>query len=491
MKTSALSILVAASEAAPLAKAGGLGDVIGNLPGALKDLGCRVTVVLPAYRRALEQIQDYRLTARNLPVQMGSRHLGVDILVGNITPGVPLCLIRQDELFSRSEIYQSRRGKFPDDVERFVLFSRSIPVFCAASGFYPDVILANDWHTGLIMALLAEGALPRTVGVFAIHNMGYLGLVPSTFKENIGLPERYYRTEGMEYHGQISLLKAGIVYSQAVTTVSPTYAREIQTPEFGSGLDGLMRSVNDRLYGILNGVNYHIWNPATDKDIVANYSADSLSGKAACKKELLKLMGLPDEIAEKPLVGMVTRLVGQKGCDLVAEAARDLFDLDLGLVLLGTGDESYQSLFSELRARHPNRFGLKLGFDGVMAHKVLAGCDMFLAPSLYEPCGLAPMFSLCYGTIPIVRATGGLRDTVRDPSDGRGPGTGFKFSRFLAEDLMQAVRRAVNTFQDRDGWKAMMLEAMAQRFLWHDSAMKYLDVFERAVAARGGIRLDR
>ena len=486
MKPSSLNILVATSEAAPLAQAGGLGDVGGNLPAALKDLGCRVTVVLPAYRQALEKTQHYRLTAKDLKVRMGNGHMTADVLVGEIAPGIPVCLIRQDELFDRSEIYQSRRGEVPDDLEKFIFFSRSIPVFCAAAGLRPDIILANDWHTGLVMALLAQGALPRTVGVFAIHNMGYLGLVPERLTEKVGLPDEYYQTDGLEYHGQISLLKAGIVYSRAVTTVSPTYAKEIQTPEFGSGLDGLMRSVKDRLTGILNGVNYQVWNPSIDDHLAANYSIESISGKAVCKKELLKVMELPDELSKRPLVGMVTRLVDQKGCNLVAEAAEDLFDLDLGLVLLGVGEERYQSLFSELRARYPNRFGLKLGFDGVLAHKILAGCDMFLAPSLYEPCGLAPMFSLSYGTIPIVRATGGLQDTVMDPNDGQGPGTGFKFDQFLAKDMVQAVRRAIDAFQNAEGWRAMMLEAMAQKFLWRRSAMEYLAVFERAMAARGG-----
>ena len=284
----------------------------------------------------------------------------------------------------------------------------------------------------------------------------------------------------------MSLLKAGIVYAQAVTTVSPTYAREIQTPEFGAGLDGLMQSVRERLHGILNGVDYQVWNPATDKHLAANYSPLDLAAKEICKSDLLKEMGLPEELVDKPLVGMVTRLVDQKGCNLVAEAAEDLFDLDLGLVLLGTGEERYQRLFSELKARHSNRFGLRLGFDGALAHKILAGCDMILAPSLYEPCGLTPMFSLNYGTIPIVRATGGLKDIVLDPDDNHGPGTGFKFYQFLAKDLTQVVRRAVKAFEDKEGWRRMMTEAMARKFLWRDSAEKYLSVFERAVEDRRG-----
>ena len=484
MKKSALNILVAASEAAPLAKAGGLGDVVGSLPLAFRDQGCRVVVVLPAYRQALEQIRDWELAAQGLPVRLGRLNLGADVLVGDLAPGVKAYLVRRDEFFDRSELYGSSQGEYFDNQERFIFFSRSIPALCSAIGFQPDVILCNDWQTGLIMALLAEGALPRTAGVFAIHNMGYLGLVPPNRTENIGLPKKYYGIEGLEYHGQMSLLKAGIVYAQAVITVSPNYAREIQTPEFGAGLDGLMRSVNERLYGILNGVDYHVWNPATDKHLTANYSPRDLAGKTLCKQDLLKVMGLPGELIDRPLLGMVNRLVAQKGCNLLAESSEKFFALDLGLVLLGTGDESYQNLFSRLQARHPNRFGLKLGFDQMLAHKILAGCDMLLVPSLYEPGGLTQMFSLKYGTIPIVRATGGLHDTVIDPNEGHRPGTGFKFDRFRAVDLVRAVRRSMEIFQDQASWRAMMLEAMAQDFSLDRSAMEYLAVFEEAVAAR-------
>ena len=334
------------------------------------------------------------------------------------------------------------------------------------------------------MALLAEGAMPQTSGVFAVHNMGYLGLVPPERIENIGLPESYYDIDGLEYYGRMSLLKAGIVYSHAVTTVSPAYAREIQSPEYGAGLDGLMRWVSYRLHGILNGVDYQVWNPSKDRDLVANYSPEDLGGKVLCKKELLKLMGLPEKLLNRPLIGMVTRLVEQKGCKLVIEAAKDLFEVDLGLVLLGDGDSRYKALFSELKTHFPNYFGLKLGFDPVLSHKILAGCDMFLVPSLYEPCGLTQMFSLKYGTIPIVRATGGLRDTVTDPEEGDGPGTGFKFARFQAKELAGTALRAVKAFQDQKRWKAMMMEGMDMDFSWQRSAREYLEVFERVVSAR-------
>ncbi len=484
MNKKPMNILIAASEAAPLAKVGGLGDVVGSLPLALRDEGCRVTVIIPAYQEAVARLTDYRLTAKDLPVSLGNRRLNVDLLVGSLADGVALCLIKQEELFARPGIYGDERGEYPDNPKRFVFFSRSIPAICRGVGLQPDVILANDWHTGLLMALLAEGALPRTAGVFAIHNIGYLGLLSQGERKLIGLPDRYYGTEGMEYYGRLSLLKAGIVYAQAVTTVSPTYAAEIQRPDYGAGLDGLMRSVGDRLFGILNGVDYGVWNPATDPHVHTNYSPEDLAGKRACKQDLLQILGLPQGLVEQPLVGMVTRLVSQKGCDIVAEAAEELFDLGLGLILLGTGTEAYQKVFRDVQLRYPDRFGLRLDFDPALAHKIVAGCDMFLIPSLYEPCGLTQMFCLKYGTIPIARATGGLEDTILDPGQGNIPGTGFKFKRYGALDMVRAVRRAVETFREPSVWKAMMLAAMEQDFSWRRSAEAYVDVFEKAVATR-------
>jgi len=486
MKKDKLSILVAASEAAPLAQAGGLGDVVGSLPPVFRDMGHRVAVVLPAYRHILEKSLPFEPAAIGLPISLGKVNLTADILMGELCPGVPAYLVRRDEFFDRAQLYGSSQGEYIDNRERYIFFSRSIPALCEAVGFIPDIILANDWQTGLVMALLKQGIFPQTAGVFAIHNLGYLGLVPPERRESIGLPDTYYTMEGLEYYGQMSLLKAGIVYAQEVVTVSPTYAREIQMSEYGLGMAGLIYSVRDRLHGILNGVDYRIWNPATDQNIDANYSPRDLAGKALCKKKLLKEMGLPNDLLERPLVGMVTRLFDQKGCRLVAEAAEELFALDLGLVLLAAGEVSYQQLFAELQAQHPSRFGLKLGFDPVLSHKIFAGCDMFLMPSLYEPCGLTQMFSLKYGTIPIVRATGGLQDTVIDPNEAHSTGTGFKFDRFHKDDLIAAVRRAIEAFRNRKIWQAMMRKAMAQDFSWEHSAREYVALFERAISSKRG-----
>jgi len=485
-KKKGLDILIAASEAAPLAKAGGLGDVAGSLPLALRDLGCRVTVMLPAYREAISRLDSARVTARDLPVRLGKTSLNADMLVGKMATGVQACLVRQDALFDRDGIYGETGEDYPDNAVRFIFFSKSIPVFCRATGFHPDVILANDWHTGLVMALLAEGVLPRTAGIFAIHNMGYLGLVPYEERDKIGLPESYYGIEGLEFHGRLSMLKAGIVYARAITTVSPTYAREIQTPEAGAGLDGLMRSVRPRLHGILNGVDYGVWDPATDRHLAENYTSRDLSGKRACKKDLLRSAGLPEGLIDRPLIGMVTRLVDQKGCGLVAEAAEKIFSMDTGLVLLGKGDRSFHDLFSELRARNPDRLSLNLGFDPVLAHKIIAGCDIFLVPSLYEPCGLTQLYSLKYGTIPVVRATGGLRDSVLDPEEGPGPGNGFKFEAFQAAEMLGALSRALRTFRDEETWHSMMKGAMSKDFSWRHSAAEYLSVFDKVLESRRG-----
>jgi len=480
-----MNILIVASEAAPLATAGGLGDVMGSLPIALTELGCKVSVALPAYRPALKRIKEWEVTIEDLPVILGKRSLTGDILLGELDRNVPIYLVRRDEFFDRNGIYGTNKGEYFDNPERYIFFSRIIPALCSALSLRPDIILANDWQTGLVMALLDHGVLPGPAGIFAIHNMGYLGLVPREGVGDIGLPDKYYRMEGLEFYGRMSLLKAGIVYAKRVVTVSPTYALEIQTPEFGFGLDGLIRSIKQRLHGILNGVDYRVWNPETDKYLAANYSPQDLTGKTLCKEDLLKTMGIDPGLMDRPVAGMVTRLVEQKGCSLLTEAAEELFAMGMGLVVLGSGDDGYEDRFLDLQTRYPDRFGLKLGFNTGLAHKIIAGSDVFLIPSLYEPCGLTQMYSLKYGTIPVVRATGGLKDTVIDPEEKRGQGTGFKFDRFQATDLAEGVKRALKTFEQPDLWQKMRQEAMDQDFSWRRSAKEYLKLFERTLAGGG------
>lgn len=477
-----LSVLVVGSEAAPFAQTGGLAEVVGSLPLALKDAGCRVAVVLPAYRQIMKRKANWDLVSWGVPVRVGDQHLKADILSSEFAPDIPLYLIRRDEYFDRSELYGGTQGEYFDNPERFTFFSRAIPALCPNVGFVPDVILCNDWQTGLVAPLLDLGALPRTATVFSIHNMGYLGLVPVDKTHVLGLPDRYYSLDGLEYFGQMSMLKGGIVYANAVTTVSPTYAREIQTPEGGRGLDGLMRHISGKLFGILNGVDYSVWNPAVDKYIPANYSPDDLSGKLKCKKIMLEQMGL-DPDSDDPVIGMVTRLTGQKGFNLVADAAEKLFKQDCRLVVLGTGEPYFEDMLQSMKSRYPDRIGMRIGFDVALSHLIVAGADMFLMPSLYEPCGLSQMYSLKYGAVPIVRKVGGLNDSVRTSENGRN-GNGFKFNQFDSSSMLRAIRDALNAYKNREKWKEMMLAGMAEDFSWRRSAGEYIKVFEKAIADR-------
>lgn len=470
-----MRILIASAELAPFAKVGGLGDTVKDLALALRDEGCDVELVIPGYLQVLEDKKDI------FPIFNGNIEIGGDSLELRIFrsdfSGIPLYLINNPEMFSRKGIYGDEEGEYKDNAERFIFFCHSIPVLLNTLGRSPDVLLANDWHTGLLMPFIKEGKIKNTSGVFVIHNMIH-GLVHPEKIHIIGLPESYYGTDGLEFYGNMSLLKAGIVYSDAIITVSPTYAKEIQEPEFGAGLDGLMRSVSHKIHGILNGADYETWNPEKDRYIKANYSLDNIEGKRLCKQDLINEMNLADYTKDMPIIGMVTRLVEQKGCTLVIEGAREIFDMGALMVVLGKGEPILENLFLELKNAYHDLFALKIGFDEALAHKIIAGADMLLMPSLYEPCGLTQMYAMRYGTIPIVRATGGLNDTVTDPKEGKGIGTGFKFHEKSAYDMIKAIDRAIKTYHDKGLWEAMMKEAMKQEFSWRESAKKYMDVFK-------------
>ncbi|MBN2060549.1 MAG: glycogen synthase GlgA [Deltaproteobacteria bacterium] len=474
-----INILFAASEAAPMAKEGGLGDVAGSLPRAFRKLGCKIAVIIPAYRKTLNYFKNPRAIAENLPINMDVRSLTADILECRLAPGLPLYLVRKDEYFDRSGLYGNERGEYFDNTERFIFFSKSVAKFCTMMETPPDILFCNDWQTGLVMPMMIENNMDSTTRIFAIHNMGYLGLVPREMIGGIGLPAKYYGMDGIEYYGNMSLLKAGIQYSDVVTTVSPTYAREIQTPEYGSGLDGLMRSVSDKIYGILNGVDYGIWNPAGDKLITENYSRKNIAGKRICKQDLLEITRLDKGSVDRPLLGMISRLVDQKGIDLFIRAAQRLFNLDLGVIILGRGEKRYHKRLIKLRDRHPEHFSLNLDFNDELAHKILAGCDMLLVPSRYEPCGLTQMYGMKYGTIPIVRSTGGLRDTVIDPEEGSDICTGFKFIEYNPNDMVRAIKRALKAFNNKKQWNAMMKAGMSMDFSWHRSANEYINLFRK------------
>ncbi|MDR2387854.1 MAG: glycogen synthase GlgA [Deltaproteobacteria bacterium] len=474
-------VLFASSEVAPLAQTGGLAEVAGSLPQAITALGYPTTVIMPAYRQTLANFS-FKKLYDGLKVPFGSLDLPFSILEGQARENQRVLLIKYDPFFDREGLYGPAGEAYPDNPARFAFFSKAIIETLKQIPETFDLVVANDWQTGLLMPLLNQFGPKAPAGLFIIHNQGFLGLAPAETAELIGLPESYYALEGMEYYGQLSYLKAGIVYSQAVVTVSPTYAREIQSPEFGNGLDGVLRLHSNKLSGIVNGVDYLSWNPETDLFISHNYSRDDFAGKAQCKISVKEQLKLPP--SHRPLFSMVSRLTAQKGISLVIEAGAELFKLGLDLIILGTGEPWFEEQLRALMAAHPDNMRLILAYDNKLAHQIIAGSDFTLVPSIYEPCGLIQLYSLRYGTIPIVRAVGGLNDTVRDFAGANPEGlwdNGFKFSQFQPPALTRAVRRATELYRSPD-FKTMALANMAEDHSWSNSAKEYLKIFRKLLA---------
>jgi starch synthase len=380
-------------------------------------------------------------------------------------------------LFERKGFYGDSAMDFPDNHIRFAVFARAA-LAVARVLFRTEIFHCHDWQAGLVPAYLRTtfASDPTYLGcrtLFTIHNLGYQGLFPKSALADVALPaEDVFYPNGMEFFGRVSYIKAGIAYADALSTVSPTYAREIQTPEYGFGLDGALRARSSVLTGILNGVDYREWNPEIDPLIPARYSVDDLSGKAICKSQLLAEFGLPPEAMGRPLLGIVSRFTRQKGTDILAEVIEEIIAEDVYLVALGSGDTAYEEFFRRLQRDHPGRVGVRIGFDNGLAHRIEAGADIFLMPSYYEPCGLNQIYSLRYGTVPVVRATGGLDDTI----DG---GTGFKFAEYSGKALLEAVRAAVTAFTDPDAWRTMMRKGMRKDFSWKTSAAAYSELYRR------------
>ncbi|MDR2935550.1 MAG: glycogen synthase GlgA [Candidatus Adiutrix sp.] len=479
------NVLIASSEVRPLAQTGGLAEVAGSLPGALAALGARPAVIMPAYQAVLNnRAAGFRDTGVSLAVPQAGQIIEGRLLRGELTPGVPVHLVACDPFFDRPGLYGYGGLEYGDNPERFAFFCQAVLAALPHLDRPTDIILANDWQTGLLMPQLLELGLDRPRGVFVIHNMGYLGLAPPGKWPVLNLPASYNNFDGLEYFGQISLLKAGLVFSRALVTVSPSYAREVQTPEGGHGLDGTMRHHAHKLTGILNGVDYQLWNPGADPFLPANYDAGDLSGKRVCKKELLAEMGLPPAAAGQPLIGMVGRLTAQKGLSLVAEAAEDIFRAGAVLVVLGSGEPVYENMIRVLAERFPEQCRAVFGYDEALSHRLIAGADFIMLPSMYEPCGLAQLYALRYGTVPIVRAVGGLNDTVRDFAGDNPEGlwdTGFKFSQFQAKAMVLAVRRAVELFASPADFQAMIQAGLKEDFSWNSSARQYLELFEKVL----------
>jgi starch synthase len=495
-----LRILYAAAEVAGFAKTGGLADVAAALPRALARRGLEGAVVLPLYRCVRQGPRPLTPTGLTLRVPIGGREVSGALWRSTLAGSdVPVYLVEQPDHFERDDpargagIYQftdagGGRRDYADNCERFAFFGRAILEAPRLLGWWPDVLHLNEWHTALVPVYLREvyrtqdPAYRRLRTLFTIHNMGYQGIFSADDFGRTGLPWRLFNFEQLEYYGHLNCLKAGILFADRLSAVSPTYAREIQILPYGHGLQSLLAARRDRLAGILNGVDYGAWDPSSDPFLPRTYDRTTVvPGKAAAKQALQRRLGLPEQ-PHATVLGMIARLVEQKGMDLLGEALPALLRQDVQVVVLGEGDPRYHEMLSDLQARFPERLGLRLAQDEVLAHLIQAGADVFLMPSLFEPCGLVQLYALRYGTVPVVRATGGLADTVVNATPetlAAGTATGFTFGPPLARLFLEAVERALSLYRQRpEEWLALMRVGMAQDWSWNRSAAEYEWVYE-------------
>lgn len=487
-RTPRLGILHVASEVAPWSKTGGLADVASALPASLAALGHRVTIVAPLYGgQTLEGAE-----RRPLSIGLGSRtwHGALHVTVPD-TPGAGHRFVGVDvpEWFQREGLYAAGGRDFPDNAERFAGLAHAALEFAQqdVDGGRIDIVHAHDWQAGLVPALIRQQParwtrVARAGLVMTIHNLAYQGLFPKDVIDRLGLGWDLFTIATGEFWGQLSYLKCGIALSDMVTTVSPSYARETIQPELGFGFDGILRSLGDRYVGILNGIDTSVWDPAVDARLPAHYTADDLTGKRLNKRALLDHFRLPvgDDALARPVIGIVSRLVDQKGIDLILAAAPELMSLDATWIVLGSGDARYEHQFKELAAKFPSRIGVRIGFDEGLAHLIEAGADLFLMPSRFEPCGLNQMYSLRYGTVPIVRAVGGLDDTVRPYGPRARHANGFKFEDATPDAVLRTVRLALRIYRRPERWAALMREGMHEDHSWAPRAREYVKVYRRA-----------
>ena len=483
-----MKVLFIASEVAPFAKTGGLADVTGSLPKELKRLGHDVRIILPFYREVAQGPFDIRKGVASISVQLGSSVQQCSVHQGSLD-GIIVYFLEHDPFFDRDYLYGTPTGDYPDNAERFALFCRGVLQFLQDGDFCPDLLHCHDWQTALVPILLKherarDSFFRDTAVLFTIHNLAYHGLFPKAALEDMGLDKSYFSIDRLEYYGSINLLKGAILTADLLNTVSETYCSEIQTPEFGCGLDGVLRVRVEDLSGIINGIDYVEWNPANDQELSRTFSADNLAGKEADKADLQRLLGLQQEPAT-PLLGIVSRLSAQKGLDLVARLLPRLAAEGIQLAILGSGEEKFVRLLTKGAESGTHTVSFNFGFDAALAHKIYAGCDMFLMPSHYEPCGLGQLIALRYGTVPIVRKTGGLADTVVDPQESAAA-TGFSFTPYSAPALWQSIMRAVTAWQDKEEWKEMVRRGMRVDFSWRNSAVQYELLYQKAVNKKRG-----
>jgi starch synthase len=484
-----MHIVFAASECVPYVKTGGLADVIGALPREIARLGHRVTVYLPYYAQVRERVPEKKPLIRSLTIAFTYYNRFVTILDGGTHDGVQFHFVDCSELFDREAPYGTETGEYLDNWERFGLFCRATLEATKQLGV-PDIFHVHDWQASMIPVYLRtvyyfDPALRNAGTVLTIHNASYQGWFPPQTTERLLLPWDLFTVDRMEYYDTFNFLKGGIVYSDAITSVSRKYAEEIQTPEFGGGLDSVLRKRASDLRGILNGVDYTLWNPATDHNIAAHYTPENLAGKAECRRDLLHAFGAAQVPETTPVLGIVSRFATMKGFDLIAQIADRLLDRGVFVVVLGTGEPYYEGLFRSLQDRFQGKISVRIAFDEILAHKVEAGSDIFLMPSRYEPSGLNQMYSLKYGSVPIVRATGGLDDTVEEWNAETRMGTGFKFYGYNPDDFLAAIDRALAVFyNDKDAWTTIIRNGMAQDYSWKKPAAEYVALYDEVARRR-------
>ena len=485
-----LSILFVSSEVVPFAKTGGLADVSGALPQVIREMGHDIRIIIPKYLAVNDRrfkIHDIkRLT--DMPIQVGDKELLASVkssFLTNIKTKVQVYFVSNDDLFNRPDLYVDPVTKqgWPDNDERFIFFCRSVIQTLVRLGWKPDILHLNDWQSGLIAALIRtefakEPLFKNTKIVYTVHNAAYQGVFPKESFAKTGLPASSFAMDGVEFHGDINLMKAGLMYADAITTVSETYAKEIRgSADFGYGLEGVFKKKAKITQGVLNGMDTAVWNPAVDTHIPAHFSVDDLDGKLENKKALCEKFHLPFNPAV-PIIGVVSRLADQKGFDLIQEKLPEMLRENLQFVVLGSGEKKYEDMLTKAAKKSPKKMAVHIGFDEELAHLIEAGSDMFLMPSKYEPCGLNQMYSLAYGTLPIVRATGGLQDTVEDLVAKPKTGCGFVFHDYTSDAMFDAIQRALKAFEKKEQWVAAMLRGMARDFTWHTSANKYIDIYK-------------
>lgn len=484
-----LKILFVSAEVVPFAKEGGLADVAGALPKAVADLGCDIRTIMPLYGSIKKKKYGIKKVsaAPKIKVAMGESAAEAEVYSTKLPDSdTKVFMLGNKQYFGRDGVYNNPdTGEgYPDNAHRFIFFQKAVMEFLRKTDWRPDVIHCNDHHTGLIPYYLkkeSDDPLHGVAGLFSIHNLAYQGTEPPNILPIAEIPEeQFYPVSPFEFYGKVNMMKVGIVFADLISTVSPTYAHEIQSgPEYGFGLEGVLRSRASDLTGIVNGIDYSVWNPEVDKLIPFNYSAFDPGGKAKNKAELLRRSKLPSPKGRSPLIGIISRIVEQKGFDILSATLDEIMESDVQMIILGTGKREYHELYEAAAKCYPDKLSVNLKFDNELAHLIEAGSDMFLMPSRYEPCGLNQLYSLKYGTIPIVRATGGLADTIKDFDEEKGGGTGFVFKEYTPGALLGAIKRAVRIFREEATWKQLIRSAMVEDFSWGASAKQYLELYRR------------